>query len=129
EIIVHHIVVALLSPIDAVALPVVDDVVSEVHELVRAIGGGGRSTEAGIPTVVVGDQVVVEGSLCPSPDPAVAMFPLFVHGQVKGLGDDAPLHGEIPVPIKGSYLIGGPAHGTVVQDDPGNATATQGIPL
>src|SRR5690606_4656714 len=80
EIIVDHIVVPLLPAIDAVALPIVDDIVPKIQKLIRGIGRGGRAAETGVPTVVVGNQVVVEGHPGASPDPPVPVFALFVDG-------------------------------------------------
>ena len=36
---------------------------------------------------------------------------------LEGLGDDAPLHGEVGVAIEGSALVNAPTHGAMVDHD------------
>ena len=87
-----------------------------------------RMVDAGVPAVVMGQDVMVEGGVLAAPEAAIAVIPLRVELAVlHGLGNQAPLHGEILVAVEGSRLVHAPAHGAVVQDDMVQITAPDAV--
>ena len=56
--------------------------------------------KAWVTRVVVRQQVVVEGCIVATPDAAIAMTALVVHGVGKRLRQYASLHGEVLVAIE-----------------------------
>ena len=120
------------AAVGAVVAPVVDDVVPQVHipapGRILVIFIDVRMVDTGVAAVVVGQDVVVEGGVLAAPEAAIAVISLRVKFAVlHGLGDQAPLEGEILVAIEGSRLVHAPTHGAVVQDHVIQVTAPDAV--
>ena len=105
-----------LASVGTIVAPVEDDVVDKID---GSTAGGVNVVvvEARVAAIVVGEEVVMEGGIGTTPNAAVAVIALRVGRALEGLGDDAPLHGEVGVAIEGSALVNAPTHGAMVDHD------------
>ena len=108
-------VVGAFASVAGVAAPVVHDIVDYAQGTL--LGGDVVVVDAGIATVVVGEQVVVVGGVLSAPDAAVAVGAFLVDRHAQALRYDVPLEAEVGHTVEGRTFIGTPADGTVVDDD------------
>ena len=107
-IIVHNVVVALFTCICIIGLPVVNNVVSKIHNFILRYFMISRSTESWQPALMVGQEVVVKRCTLSSPDASIAMFSFLVNRFVETFRYQAPLHSKIFIVISCGNLIGCP---------------------
>src|SRR5690554_635091 len=128
-IVVYHIVTATLSGITVVGAPIEQHIVAKVHQLFIGQVGIAAATKTWYTTVVMHQKIVVKTRLFTAPNAHVTMPTLVVHRITKTLGKQTPLHGKIVVVVERRSLIGGPAHGTMIQDNILPAPPPDGIVL
>ena len=114
-VVVHYVHVHAFAAVAAVAAPVVDDVVAQVHALV-GLGAGARAESRGA-RCVVDDEVVVVRRAAAAPVAAEAVGSLGVACVGEARPHYAPLHGAVAVAVDGEALVDAPAHRAVVDDD------------
>ena len=73
------------------------------------------------------EEVVVEGGVGAAPDAAVAVAAFGVLGLVEGLGNEAPLDGDVFVVVEGDAFIDAPGGGAVIDDDVLAAAAAERV--
>ena len=126
-VVVDDVDIHALAAIAAIATPVVDDVVAQIHALVSL--GAGTRTQTGCTAGVMNHEVVMIGCSAPTPVAAIAVTALGVARIHQALRGDAPLHGDILRAIDGEALVDGPADGTVIDNDILSVHSTQAVAL
>ena len=116
-VIVHHIVAAPFARVTAVAAPIVNNVITEIHFFEIGPVGVATAAETGIATVVMRQHIVVKTGPFSAPNTAIAVRALTMNRFPEAFTQNTPLHGKIGIIVKRSTFIGTPAHGAMIDND------------
>ena len=125
-VIVSHEITLMSTPLTCLVLSTIAGVLSSpvevhiIHKLQEHVPVTLRITgsiDTRTATVVIGKQVMMEGSWRASPLTTIATDPFMMSCVIKSLMDDAPLHGREMIVVYCSVLLTTPTKAAVVDDD------------